>query len=233
MIPQIIHFCWLSGEPYPALIEKCINSLKEWLSDYEIMVWDTKRFDIESSLWVEQAFKNKKYAFAADYIRFYALYNYGGIYLDADVEVLKSFNPLLTRKYILGEEAGGDIEAAVVGAEKGAAWVKECLDYYEGRSFIKSSGDFDMRPVPLLVNSVARKYGLEILPYQYFSPKDYNIGKIDTDSNTYCIHHFDGKWVKNGAIAKAKRNIHKLIYALLGRKGHNNLIHAIRPIIGH
>lgn len=233
MIPKIIHLCWLSGDPFPPMIENCIESWKKHLPDYEIMVWDRKRFDIESCQWVKQAFENKKYAFAADYIRFFALYNYGGIYLDADVEVLKSFNPLLTREYILGEEAGGDIEAAVVGAEKGAAWVKECLDHYDGRAFIKPSGCFDMRPVPLLVNRVAKKHGLEVLPYQYFSPKDYNIGRIDTNDDTYCIHHFDGKWVKPGAIATIKRSIHKVIYAILGRKGHNRLVHAIRPLIGH
>ena len=67
------------------------------------------------------------------YIRFYALYYYGGIYLDADVEVFKSFTPLLNQKQFIGEEAGGDIEAAVMGAEKGLLWVKECLDYYHDR----------------------------------------------------------------------------------------------------
>ena len=93
MIPKRIHLCWLSGDPYPAKIGKCLASWKKHLPDYEVVLWDTKRFDLESSPWVKQAFEAKKYAFAADYIRFYALYNYGGIYLDSDVEVLRSFDP--------------------------------------------------------------------------------------------------------------------------------------------
>ena len=126
MIPKIIHYCWLSGEPYPVLVEKCINSWKKNLPEYDFVLWDANRVDTISNLWLKQAYENKKYAFAADYIRFYALYYYGGIYLDADVEVLKTFNDLLDQKQFLGEEAGGDIEAAVIGAEKGLEWIKEC-----------------------------------------------------------------------------------------------------------
>lgn len=116
MIPKRIHLCWLSGDPYPQKIQKCIDSWKVHLPDYEIMLWDLKRFDIAQVPWVEQAFRVKKYAFAADYIRLYALYNYGGIYLDSDVEVLKSFDPLLDLPYFVGAENAGTIEAAIIGA---------------------------------------------------------------------------------------------------------------------
>ena len=84
MIPKIIHFCWLSDEPYPESIQKCMNSWKEKLPDYEIWKWDFKRFPKGSAKWVDQAFEKRKYAFAADYIRLYALSNYGGIYPDSD-----------------------------------------------------------------------------------------------------------------------------------------------------
>lgn len=158
------------------------------------------------------------------------MYYYGGIYLDADVEVLKSFNPLLGEHYFLGEEAGGDIEAAVIGAEKGSSWVKECLDYYRDRPFIKSNGRLDTRPVPLLINSVVGGKGLAIKPYYYFSPKDYNIGKIDIKESTYCIHHFDGKWLKRGLKYSVKKNIHKALYLIMGRVKHNKVIRIIRII---
>ena len=95
MIPKIIHYCWLSDDPVPSDLQKYMRTWKEKLPDYEFMKWDFNRFDKQSSKWVAQAFDNKKYAFAADYIRLYALYNYGGIYLDMDVEVLKSYNPFL------------------------------------------------------------------------------------------------------------------------------------------
>lgn len=230
MIPKIIHYCWLSGEPYPVLVEKCISSWKKNLPEYDFVLWDANRVDTISNLWLKQAYENKKYAFAADYIRFYALYYYGGIYLDADVEVLKTFNDLLDQKQFLGEEAGGDIEAAVIGAEKGSSWVKECLDYYRDRPFIKSNGRLDTRPVPLLINSVVGGKGLAIKPYYYFSPKDYNIGKIDIKESTYCIHHFDGKWLKRGLKYSVKKNIHKALYLIMGRVKHNKVIRIIRII---
>ena len=119
MIPKIIHLCWMSGDPFPSDIQKCIDSWKRILPDYEIWLWDTKRFDLSTSVWVTEAYDKKKYAFCADYIRMYALFNYGGVYLDSDVEVLRSFNDLLTLPYFIGYESKQYFEAAVIGAEKG------------------------------------------------------------------------------------------------------------------
>ena len=95
MIPKVIHYCWLSGDPYPSLIKECLETWKKYLGDYEIWLWDRERFDIESTVWTKEAFECKKYAFAADYIRLYALCNYGEIYLDYDVTVYKSLDDIL------------------------------------------------------------------------------------------------------------------------------------------
>lgn len=232
MIPKIIHYCWLSGDPYPPLVVKCLKSWREKLSDYEFVLWDTNKIDINSNIWLKQCFENRKYAFAADYIRCYALYHYGGIYLDLDVEVIKPFDSLLLDDLMIGEEAGGDIEAAVLGASKGAIWLRYCLDYYENRSFIKSNGHFDTQPIPLLLNKVKDIYfpTLQLKPYYYFSPKDYNIGMINVTNDTYCIHHFDGKWVKKGCKYQIKRFIHRLLYLIFGRVGHNRIVHVIRYV---
>ena len=231
MIPKIIHYCWLSGDPYPPLVLHCIESWKKKLPDYEIILWDKDRIDINSILWLKQAYECKKYAFAADYIRFYALYNYGGIYLDADVEVIKSFNPLLDYKEFVGEDASGDIEAAVIGAEKNAPWLKECLEYYKDRPFVKANGTLDMKPVPLLVRRVLSKYSeIKIYPFQYFSPKDYNVKKIFITNDTYCVHHFDGKWIKRGIKYSLKITVHKILYLFFGREIHNSIVHIIRKI---
>lgn len=79
----------------PASFMYNIESWRKNLPDYEFVKWDRKRFPLGKNIWVRQAFERKKYAFAADYIRLYALATEGGIYLDCDVEVLKSFNDLL------------------------------------------------------------------------------------------------------------------------------------------
>ncbi|EEF76225.1 glycosyl transferase [Phocaeicola coprophilus] len=234
MIPKIIHYCWLSNDPFPPLVNQCIESWKKALPDYEFILWDTNKIDINSKLWLKQSFENKKYAFAADYIRCYALYHYGGIYLDADVEVIKSFTPLLSEPILIGEEASGDIEAAILGAEKGATWLKACLEYYENRPFIKSNGTFDTKPIPLLLNQIKQKYfpNYPIKPFYYFSPKDYNIGKICITKETFCIHHFDGKWLKKGVKYKLKIMLHRILYIFGGRKNHNKIVRVIRRIKG-
>ena len=98
MIPKIIHFCWLSGEKYPELVQKCISSWKKTMPDFQIICWTTENFDINSNTFVREAVACKKWAFASDYIRLYALYHYGGIYIDSDVFVFKSFEPFLANR---------------------------------------------------------------------------------------------------------------------------------------
>lgn len=215
MIPKLIHLCWLSGDAYPAKIENCIASWKKHLPDYEIILWDTNRFNLDNSVWVKQAFEKKKYAFAADYIRFYALHEMGGIYLDSDVEVLKSFNDLLDLPYFIGAEKAGTPEAAIIGAEKGCDWIKQCLDYYKNRPFIKDDNSLDIRKVPeIMVEQIekikpVRTLSLEecthirkldfnkevlIMNDAYFSPKVFDSREVELTPYTYAIHHYQNSW---------------------------------------
>lgn len=208
MIPKIIHYCWLSGDPIPANLQKCMNSWKRFLPDYEFMLWDLKRFNIEDSIWVKQAFEAKKYAFAADYIRLYAVYTYGGIYMDMDVEVVKSFDSLLHREYILGYETETGIEAGVFGAPKGADWIKCCLQYYCGRTFLTEDAKCDIKPLPQIMFTVLKGSYLNksIFPFpnEYLTAKSYLTGAITITDNTYSIHHFAGSWQPSGMRFKAK-----------------------------
>lgn len=221
MIPKILHLCWLSGDPYPPKIQKCLDSWKKYLPDYEVMLWDLNRFDLNSSPWVKQAFNAKKYAFAADYIRMYALYNYGGIYLDSDVEILKSFDDFLHLPYFAGAETAGTIEAAIMGAEKGCDWIKVCLDYYEGRNFIKEDGQMDIRMLPEILTETIQKLKpihnlpsgssindlknidmqkeVYVLPCEYFSPKIFDSREVVLTPQTYAIHHYQNSWFSHKA----------------------------------
>ena len=231
MIPKILHLCWLSDDPFPPLVEKCVQTWKSILHDYEIMLWNRDRFDIASVPWVSEAFSKKKYAFAADYIRFYALYHYGGIYLDSDVEVLKSFDPLLSKSFFVGKETNGDIEAAVLGAEQGLGWIKQCLDYYNDRHFIMPDGRFDMRPVPLLMNEILEKNSItDVYPSDFFSPKSSTSKKIKLTRNTYCIHHFDGNWIESSFRAALKAKAHDCLISLFGHNLHSKIVNLIRSL---
>lgn len=215
MIPKIIHLCWLSGDPYPPKIAKCLASWKKHLPDYEVMLWDTKRFDLSSSIWVRQAFEKKKYAFAADYIRFYALYNYGGIYLDSDVEVLKSFDDMLDLPYFVGAEKAQTPEAAVMGAEKGCDWIKACLDYYNDRPFVNDDGSLNIQTVPdIMISQIEKIKPVRVLTIEdsinirrldmqkevlefndvFFSPKVFDSREVEITPYTYAIHHYQNSW---------------------------------------
>lgn len=213
MIPKIIHYCWLSHDPYPEQIQKCIDSWKKNLPDYKIMLWNYDRFPRGKSKWVDQAFDNHKYAFAADYIRLYALYNYGGIYLDSDVEVLKPFDDLLDLPYFIGQEnTPSGIEAATIGCKRGWNLIKTMLSYYENREFKKLDGTFSTLPLPLIFRKCIESYYkynpikgksdykkrvdiINVFPIDWFSPKHWLTKEFNMTSNTYSIHHFAGSWV--------------------------------------
>lgn len=223
MIPKIIHYCWLSNDPIPENLRKCMSTWEKYLPEYEFMLWNFERFPKSKSKWVSDAYDNKKYAFAADYIRLYALYNYGGIYLDMDVEVCKSFNPMLNLKTMLCWQNGAPgLEVAAMGVEKGSKWIKECLEYYDCNQFILSNGQLNTKVMPQVIEDYLRahnidivdivdidnalniKCGLPVFPCDYFSPKNYMTHKLNITDNTYCIHHFDGSWVSKGDKFKQK-----------------------------
>ena len=92
MIPKIIHYCWFGKNPKNNLILRCIESWKKFCPNYKFVEWNESNFDVNSNLYTKQAYENKKWAFVSDYVRLYALYNYGGIYLDTDCEILQSLD---------------------------------------------------------------------------------------------------------------------------------------------
>lgn len=214
MIPKIIHYCWLSNDPFPDKIQKCINSWREKLPDYKLVRWDLERCKSIDSKWIVEAYNQKRYAFAADFIRFYVLFNYGGIYLDSDVEVLKSFDDFLHLPYFIGFDSFGYFEAAVIGSEANVPWISKCLNYYADRHFLLENGQMDTSPLPgIMYNLISENYNitpitkehfnylqdanLYVYPYNYFSPKRHDTGKINVKTYTYTIHHYAMSWIPN------------------------------------
>lgn len=195
-IPKVIHYCWLSGDPYPELVRKCLNSWHEKLPGYDFVLWDRRKVDSIANEWVRSAMAQKKWAFAADYVRLYALYNYGGVYLDCDVEVVKPLDELLKRKFFLGRESHNNvIEAAVLGAESHLSWVKCALEWYGNRDFDVADLNNPKIAVPVILKNVLDKESnVEIFAADYFSPKDNRTGRLKVSQNTFTIHHFDGNW---------------------------------------
>lgn len=211
-IPKIIHYCWFGGKPKPEDVVKYMETWKKCCPDYEIMEWNEENFDVNCNQFVKEAYEAKKWAFVADYARLTALYNYGGVYIDTDIEILKSFDDLLDKEGFLGwEEMTVKICTAVIGAQKGAEWIKAFMErYYDHSKFLLDDGSYDMVPnVVKLTELFAEKYGLdvqkehqvltngiEIFPREYFSPMDWYSGIADTTQNTYTIHHFANSWTE-------------------------------------
>lgn len=243
-IPKIIHYCWLSDDKFPKEVEYYISTWKKFMPDYELMLWDLKRFPLEKNTWVKQAFEAKKYAFAADYIRLYAVYHYGGIYFDTDVEAVKNFDELLHLPYFIGTEGNKMLEAGVFGAEKEMNWVKDCLDYYEGKTFVNEDGSLNTHTLPsimgkqisekrvfksLVVNHQVEYHNDEFLyvfPREYFSAKEMGTGKLLRTENTYSIHHFAMSWIpkKDRFLSDFKRKL----MSVLGAENISNLIKLLK-----
>lgn len=207
MIPKTIHYCWFGGKDLPNLASRCIESWKRILPDYEIKCWSEENYDIENSVpYLKEAYFTKKFAFVSDYVRLYALYNEGGIYMDTDVEVIKDFSNLLGENAVLGYEDDNSLTTAFIAVPPKAIWIKELLDLYEKRSFIREDGVLDLTTNVTFISDYLKEKGMiingeylnkddiEIYPSEYFSPRSWDKGKYHITDNTYTVHYFAGTW---------------------------------------
>lgn len=208
-IPQIIHYCWFGGNPLPKLAKKCIKSWKRYAKGYQIIEWNESNYDLASApLYVRQAYEAKKWAFVTDYIRLQVVYEQGGIYMDTDVELKKSLDPLREYSAYFGFESGKYINTGLgFGAEKGAPILKELMDDYADIPFVLEDGSFDLTPCPKRNTEVFLRYGLKqddsrqvlsdnvlILPTICLCPYDYHLKPIGNLGEAYSIHWFSASW---------------------------------------
>ena len=137
MIPKVIHYCWFGGAPLPDLALKCIDSWKKFCPDYKIVEWNENNFNLECCDFTRESYNAKKWAFLSDCARLYIVYHEGGIYLDTDVELVKSLDEVLNNDCFFGEETSGYINTGLgFGAEKGSKIVYELLKKYTESRFL-------------------------------------------------------------------------------------------------
>ena len=150
MIPKIIHYCWIGGAPLPPLAGQCIASWKKHMPEWELKRWDESNFDIAAApLYVRQAYEARKFAFVSDYVRLWALEQYGGLYMDVDFEVYRPFDELMDKYPAFAGYEGSKrqpVMQGVLASEPHGAWVRDMLGTYEHRTFVKEDGSFDMTP---------------------------------------------------------------------------------------
>lgn len=249
MIPKIIHYCWLSNDPFPDKIQMCIDSWKKVMPDYELKLWNTQNFDIENSVpYVKEAFANRRWAFVADYVRMYALYTDGGIYLDSDVKVLKRFDDFLHHSFFSSMEyhpfiverdnslndvdeeghrisnnyvSGIEIQAAVMGAEKGHPFVANVLNWYQDKHFVKPDGTMGLDVIaPQIYARIAEGFG-----YRYkdtdqqlkdnmmiYRSEIFAGNRREVTPASYAIHFCENSWFRRSFREKAAHYLKYFVF---------------------
>ncbi|KAF2955580.1 glycosyltransferase [Marinitoga sp. 38H-ov] len=228
MIPKKIHYCWFGKGKKPEIARKCIESWKIHLPDYEIIEWNEDNFDINENIYIKEAYENKKYAFVTDYVRLKVLYEYGGIYMDTDVEVIKNLDKFLHHNAFSGYENDKLIPTGIMGATPKNSWIKLLLDYYNDKKFVLDDGTFDLTTNVIIITELSKKMGyigggkyqefgdgIAIYPFDYFCAKNDHTGEIHITDNTHTIHHFSGTW------QPLPNKIRKKIRKIIGNKAYN------------
>lgn len=230
-IPKTIHYCWFGGNPLPESAQKCIESWRKYLPDYEIKEWNESNYDVHKIPYIHEAYEAKKFAFVSDFARFDILYQYGGVYFDTDVEVIKPLNDILERGSFMGVETPA-VEGVKpprvapglgIATEAGSSFYKELIDYYQTIHFLNEDGKPNEVTIvehttKLLVsqgmkavNTLQQVSNQWIYPADYFNPLNDNTGVLHITDNTRSIHWFSKSWMSLKQIRRNKitRIIHR------------------------
>lgn len=233
MIPKVIHYCWFGRNPLPPLARKCIASWKKYLPDYEIKEWNEDNFDINVIPYTKEAYEAKKYAFVSDYARFWILYNYGGLYFDTDVEVIRSLDDIIAKGAFMGLERDYEIRTTGLGIEcnpglglgcnPGLDMYKKILDFYATLHFRLPDGSLNLTTIVHYTTEYLRQDGLKdvpgiqkvgniyVYPSEYFCPYNIVTKRKHITKNTRTIHHYMASWQNISFLEKIKRILQNIL----------------------
>lgn len=205
-IPKIIHYVWFGGNPMPDSANKCIDSWKKYMPNYEIIEWNEHNFDVSQNRYANEAYENKQYAFVSDYARLKILHENGGVYFDTDVELIKPVPEEFLKEGFLAKETKKKIATGLgFACKKGDLTIGRMLNDYDAIPFVRKDGSFDRTPCPKRnTKSVkkARNKKIIILEPEYMCPYDNKTGKIHITDNTFSIHHYGASWLNEKALIR-------------------------------
>ncbi len=230
MIPKVINYCWFGGTPLPEDVKEHIASWKRHCSDYEILEWNERNFDVNENTYCREAYEAKKWAFVSDYARLKILYDHGGIYMDTDVEVCRSLDDLLNYTAFSGFESVSRLQTGVLGSTKAASWIGYLLSYYNDKRFKQADGNLDQTTNVVTVTRMTKeKYNIRLdgsfqvfgdnnalLPFEYLCAKDFMDGLVKKTRNTYTIHHFAGSWLS--PVKRFRHQLKLILVRILGKR---------------
>lgn len=207
-IPKIIHYCWFGDQGLPDSAKRCIESWKKHCPDYQIRRWSEKDVNLSENQYTREAYEARAWGFVPDYIRLWIIYTYGGIYLDTDVQIIRSFDSLLEQEAFAGMETPEYVALGLgFGAEKGNPLIKEHMELYEQEHFINPDGSLNRKPSPQYTTALFSQHGFvagrrtiqklehcTVYPPEFFCPKSFETGIVSITHSTYSIHHFDASW---------------------------------------
>ena len=222
MIPKKIHYCWFGCNPKPHKVEKCIQSWRDQCPDYQIVEWNESNFDCSSRKYYSWCLRNRKWAFLSDLVRLEIVYKHGGIYLDTDVELVKSLDPLLNYHAFFCFETNNYVASGLgFGAEARHPLIQQMIEEYD-----QFEQDDEIIPIgcPELNTRTLSKNGLilngqlqtinqsVILPKEYFNPYEDSTGKLNLTENSYGIHWYFKSALPKTSIWKSRlsRPFHRI-----------------------
>lgn len=237
MIPKIIHYCWFGEKPIPKNLKKYIDNWKIKLPEYKIIEWNENNFDITNSVpYVKEAYEVKKFAFVSDYVRIWALANYGGVYFDTDIEVLQSFDTYLENQdLVLGREYKNLLSTAFIACSKDNQFINGFLDTYTDRKFIQDDGNYDISTINEHLSRYSERYGLSfeneefqcfgkgmvVYPQEVFSGFDVKNWHPKITEKTCTCHHMAASWVN--LKGKIRCKIIYVVQKIIGYKNYDRI----------
>lgn len=255
MIPKVIHYCWFGNGEKSELVHKCIESWKKYCPDYEIKEWNESNYDVTKNRYMREAYEEKRWGFVPDYARVDIVYQNGGIYLDTDVELIKSLDSILDNDSYFGFEKSGNDVAVNLGSGFGSIpnnhFLKEIRDYYDDMCFRNEDGSLNLTPSPLINSEVFLKHGYRmnnkyqnisgnvVYPSDFFAPLSWTNMKGKITENTISIHRYNTSWLSDDEkrrrkIATIKHNIthfpNKVVKSLLGNDRYEKIKEKMKKV---
>lgn len=206
-IPKIVHYCWFGGGEIPPKEKNCIETWKLFFPEYEFRLWNEENFDVNECSFSRQAYEHKKYAFVSDFARAKVLYEYGGIYLDTDVKILKAFPESTMKNGYMGFERRAFLGTAVLASVAENDSIKELLNYYETHDFVQKDGSFDNIANVSILTDIMKEKGLilggerqqvdgfDIFNREIFYPKKLSDTEFKVTEETCAIHMCSNSWL--------------------------------------
>lgn len=227
LIPKKIHYCWFGGAEIPVKLQNYIDTWKKVCPDYEIIRWDESNFNVSQNVYMKQAYDCKKWGFVSDCARLHIIYREGGIYLDTDVELLRSLDDLLCDEMFCHADSNTSINFGVgFGAVKGHELIKQLRDFYDNKEFINDDGSMDLRPCYMYQNPVLMKNGFVIkngyqrngkcvlYPSEVAAPTGLRGMENNFSDKTISVHHSELSWISEEERINLKHYQEKIVHRI-------------------